>query len=198
MERLSAIGGDDEEVGAPAIEVAPAVELVIEALGHPRDRAARRRFGSALGRARIGDDALRVADDGAPEGDPATVRRPFRPADTELESGQLARIPHRRVEQEELLDVLLPADVRQSPAVGRPLRRIVLLARRHLGDNIPAAGAADVNLAPVVDRLPVGTADDVGDLVAGRAQPHVVDPAEVVNVVGGEGRSRHQGRFKHL
>ena len=82
-------------------------------------------------------------------------------------------------------------EVGEEADVGRGRGRVVMLEGRRLEDEGLLADAADVDVAPVVDCFPVGAAHNVGDAIALGADADVVNPAEVVDVVGGEGRSRH-------
>jgi len=178
-------------VAAPAVEVTAPVELVIETLGDPRDGWAGRGIRSAFGWPGVGHDALWMTDHRRLEGDPAAVRRPLRRAGAELEGGQLPRFAGGRVEHEDLAHVSLLAGEGDAAPVRSPFRRVVLRSRGQLDDGGVLVGPAQVDLASVVDCVAVGPAHDVGNPLAGRIDAGVVDPAEVVDVVGCKGGHRH-------
>ena len=157
LSRRAAVGGQDEEVRAPAGEVAAAVEAVDEVVD---DLEVRPPVGPLGGPRELGDGRLRRVRHEHGEGDRAAVRRPGKLARRVLERRQARADAGREVERTDLGGAVLGVGrVEQARAVGRPARRARVDLRLGQRPQPRAVGADDPERVPLA----------VGHLVEGAA-----------------------------
>ena len=182
-------GRNHKQVVVAAVDIPPAVLLVVEPADDARDRRPAKLLAAFRG-PRVVDHRLRVGQHRADEGDPRAVGGPLRKAHAVRNCAQrLGRTTGRDVDHEQLVDRTNSAEKCQLAAVWRPLGRVV--AKRAAGwfDRLGVEQAADDYAAPVLARARVRPADLVRDTFAVACQANMVKPAKTKEILRREGPS---------
>ena len=175
-----------EEVVVATVDVTPAVVLVVETAHDPGDRRSPDLL-TALRRPRVVDHRVGVREHGAEESDAFTVWRPLRHAHAVRNRAELPRrSAGGDIEREQLIDRAHPAHERDAAAVGRPLRRVVAKDAGGRLHRLRVEQPADDDTTSILPGSRVCPAHLVGDTLAVRTEADVVDPAETVEVFGGD------------